>query len=61
MPAVRQEKLGDSTHEEVLAMEKRPESDKHLITSDMLRGLPDPVRRYMAYGGLVILGSMLYD
>jgi hypothetical protein len=41
MPAVRQEELGDSAHEEGLAMEKRPESEKHLITSDILIGLPD--------------------
>ena len=34
-------------------MEKHRENDQHVITSDMLEKLPDPVQRYMAYSGVV--------
>lgn len=34
-------------------MENSRESDKQLVTSDMLKRLPAPVQRYMAYTGVV--------
>jgi len=34
-------------------MKKSREQEKHLVTSDMLKGLPGPVQRYLAYTGVV--------